>query len=25
MTSRERFKEALLFGRPDKVPLEPGG
>ncbi len=25
MTSRERFREALLFGRPDKVPLEPGG
>lgn len=25
MTSRERFRETLLFGRPDKVPLEPGG
>jgi len=25
MTSRERFKKTLLFGRPDKVPLEPGG
>ena len=25
MTERERFREALLFGKPDKVPLNPGG
>jgi uroporphyrinogen decarboxylase len=25
MTPRERFREALLFGSPDKVPLSPGG
>ncbi len=25
MTPRERFREALTFGDPDKVPLEPGG
>jgi len=25
MTERERFREALLFGRPDKTPLQPGG
>ncbi|NPV07763.1 MAG: hypothetical protein HPY83_07340 [Anaerolineae bacterium] len=25
MTERERFREALLFGHPDKVPLHPGG
>jgi hypothetical protein len=24
VNERERFREALLFGRPDKVPLEPG-
>ena len=24
MTDRERFLEAVLFGRPDRVPLEPG-
>ncbi|NOZ27052.1 MAG: hypothetical protein GXP39_03235 [Chloroflexi bacterium] len=24
MTERERFREALLFGKPDKVPLQPG-
>lgn len=25
MTERERFRQALLFGQPDKVPLQPGG
>ena len=25
MNPRERFRETLLFGHPDKVPLEPGG
>lgn len=25
MTERERFRQALLFGRPDRVPLNPGG
>lgn len=25
MSSRERFRETLLFGKPDKVPLFPGG
>lgn len=25
MTSRERYRETLLFGHPDKVPLQPGG
>jgi uroporphyrinogen decarboxylase len=25
MNARERFRETLLFGRPDKVPLQPGG
>jgi len=25
LTERERFRRALLFGRPDKVPLSPGG
>ncbi|HIE04491.1 MAG TPA: hypothetical protein EYP61_06995, partial [Candidatus Latescibacteria bacterium] len=25
MTPRERFREALTFGKPDKVPLQPGG
>lgn len=25
MTSRERFRETLLFGKPDKVPFTPGG
>ncbi len=25
MTERERFLEATLFGKPDKVPLSPGG
>lgn len=25
MTERERFLETLLFGRPDRVPLQPGG
>ena len=25
MTPRERYREALLFGKPDKVPLNPGG
>jgi hypothetical protein len=25
VTERERFREALLFGKPDKVPLNPGG
>ena len=25
MTDRERFRQALLFGRPDRVPLRPGG
>jgi len=25
MTSRERYREALTFGKPDKVPLRPGG
>ena len=25
MTPRERFRETLLFGKPDKVPLSPGG
>jgi hypothetical protein len=25
MNARERYREALLFGRPDKVPLQPGG
>ena len=25
MTPRERFREALLFGEPDKVPFRPGG
>ena len=24
MDERTRFRETLLFGRPDKVPLEPG-
>jgi hypothetical protein len=24
VTRRERFREALLFGRPDRVPLQPG-
>lgn len=24
MTQRERFRETLLFGKPDKIPLEPG-
>ncbi|MHB0879137.1 MAG: uroporphyrinogen decarboxylase family protein [Anaerolineae bacterium] len=25
MTGRERFRETLLFGTPDRVPFEPGG
>ncbi|MCK4417247.1 MAG: hypothetical protein KAV99_03690, partial [Candidatus Latescibacteria bacterium] len=25
MTPRERFREALLFGSPDKIPFSPGG
>ncbi|HOZ45557.1 MAG TPA: uroporphyrinogen decarboxylase family protein [Candidatus Hydrogenedentes bacterium] len=25
MTPRERFLETLLFGRPDKIPFQPGG
>ena len=25
MNSRQRFRETLLFGNPDKVPLSPGG
>lgn len=25
MTQRERFLETILFGKPDKIPLEPGG
>ena len=25
MNARERYVEALLFGKPDKVPLQPGG
>ena len=25
MTPRMRFREALLFGKPDRVPLQPGG
>ena len=25
MNSRERFRETLLFGHPDKVPFQPGG
>jgi hypothetical protein len=25
MTPRERYRETLLFGTPDKVPLRPGG
>lgn len=25
MNARERFREALLFGQPDKVPFRPGG
>jgi len=25
MTERDRYREALLFGKPDKVPLRPGG
>lgn len=25
MTSRERFRETLLFGKPDKVPFQPDG
>ena len=25
MTERQRFRETLLFGRPDRVPLTPGG
>jgi len=25
MTERERFLEAILFGKPDRVPLSPGG
>lgn len=25
MNSRERYREALLFGKPDKVPFSPGG
>ncbi len=25
MTPRERYREALLFGKPDKYPLSPGG
>ena len=25
MNQRQRYRETLLFGRPDKVPLEPGG
>ncbi len=25
MTDRERFRQTLLFGRPDKIPLQPGG
>lgn len=25
MTPRERYRETLLFGTPDKVPLQPGG
>lgn len=25
MTERERFRETLLFGKPDRVPLDPGG
>ena len=25
MTPRDRFKEAILFGKPDKVPFQPGG
>ena len=25
MNSRERFRETLLFGKPDKIPLSPGG
>ena len=24
MNARERFRETMLFGRPDKIPLEPG-
>ena len=24
MTPRERFREALLFGKPDRVPFDPG-
>ena len=24
MNDRERFQETMLFGRPDKIPLEPG-
>ena len=25
MNARERYRETLLFGSPDKVPLRPGG
>ncbi|MQY58911.1 MAG: hypothetical protein GH144_04795 [Clostridia bacterium] len=25
MTSRERFRESLLFGEPDRIPFNPGG
>ena len=25
MNARERYRETLLFGQPDKVPLQPGG
>ena len=25
MNERERFRETMLFGKPDRVPLDPGG
>jgi len=25
MNSRQRFRETILFGNPDKIPLSPGG
>ncbi|MBN1316227.1 MAG: hypothetical protein JXA42_12185 [Anaerolineales bacterium] len=25
MTERQRFRETLLFGKPDRIPLDPGG
>lgn len=25
MNARQRFRETLLFGNPDKIPLQPGG